>query len=277
MDRPSALSLHREPIPRAGGLAMLAAFLLALLPMNLASDLDIGGRMELVGLVFGSVLIGAVGLWDDAKEVSPKTRLLGQGVAALIAVSLGVRASVIPNPVLAVPLAFFYLVGGANAMNLLDGMDGLAAGVTVIASLCFALLFWGQGDAQGLNLSVALSGSALGFLYHNFPRARIFMGDCGSLFLGFTMAALALRFGQPYDIATILAPLLVLALPIVDTTWAILRRLARRKNVLSGDRGHVYDRVMARGLSPAGTVLACYLVQACCSAAALGIAYMASF
>ena len=269
MDRPSELSLHSRPIPRTGGLAMFIAFWLAV-----GCALAVSGwpdsPLQVMGLAVGSAIMLTTGLVDDIRKMPPWARLLLQIVAAVAAIGLGLRVGVVPA-LAALPLTAFYLVGGANAMNLMDGMNGLAAGICALAALAFFALSVIQGNGLGMALSLALLGSSLGFLYHNFRRETdVFMGDSGSLFLGFMLASIAVVLtSKPYDLAWFLAPLLVLGLLILDTFWAITRRLVRRSSVMIGDRSHLYDRLMKEGLSPTRTVLVCYLGEGLLCALAL--------
>ncbi|MBI4307956.1 MAG: undecaprenyl/decaprenyl-phosphate alpha-N-acetylglucosaminyl 1-phosphate transferase [Chloroflexi bacterium] len=258
MDQPNALAIHTQPTPRLGGLGIFGAALVALAVGLLSSPM--GGSLGWGGLLLAFVAIVAVGVLDDLRRLSPKTRLLGQLGAGVIAVVSGVSLSPAVSPVvLGGAAALFYLVGGANALNLLDGMNGLAGGLTAIAAAFLALLALQSGHAAALMLGAALAGACLGFLPYNFPRARTFMGDGGSLFLGFSLGAIAvLLTAQAQNIVQAAAPLLVLGLPIADVILAVIRRALRRADVLAGDRYHMYDLLHHAGLPYTATVIMMY-------------------
>ena len=260
MDIPGELSIHSRPTPRTGGLAMFTAFVVSVSLSGLMGHaLEGQETIKLLGIVGCSAMIGGIGFLGDMSRIPSKVEFALQGLPALLAIAFGVQLGSIPISLIAIPLTLFYLVGGACAMNLLDGMDGLAAGVTVIASMFFGLVGLVQGTELVVILSVALLGSALGFLYHNFHPAKIFMGDVGSLFLGFTLATMAvLSTSQPYDLKGFVVPVLILGIPVFDTFLTIARRLVNRKRIISGDRRHFYDLLNARGLTIRTTVLVMY-------------------
>ncbi|MBU1748400.1 MAG: hypothetical protein KKA73_11985, partial [Chloroflexi bacterium] len=256
------LSIHAEPVPRTGGLAMLAAFLAAMGTAWALGLVPPGDALPLIGVLVGACIVASAGLLDDVRHISPITKMLWQLLGTAIAVGLGVQVGTVPLAGVGFALGVVYLAGGSNALNLLDGMNGLAAGVTVIAALFLALLAASQGHALALVLALALAGAALGFLPHNW-RAGVFMGDVGSLALGFGLAAVAvLLANRPGDPGWFLAPLVVIALPVVDTALAMARRFMHLGDLFTGDRDHVYDLVARRGLSPTATVLAMYAVTA---------------
>ena len=256
LDRPGELTIHPSPIPRTGGLAMLLA-LGAALSLAWALGLLAGEVLHpLLGLLLGTCILAAVGLLDDARGLSPLHKLLGEILGAAVAVGLGVRIGTIPSVGLASGLTLFFLVGTANALNLLDGMNGLADGVASIAALGLAGLGFVEGQPLVWVPALALAGACLGFLPHNFPQARIFMGDTGSLFLGFALGGLAsLLANTPNDWPGLLAPILVLALPLTDTVLAIARRFLNHRGLFSGDREHLYDLLARRGPGERGAVL----------------------
>ena len=260
IDRPGELSIHAQPIPRIGGLAIVISFLVAVsLGFVFSGPFGLGWKHQLWGVLAGGVLIFIVGFFDDVKQLPARTKFLGQLLAAAVVVFSGLKVGVFPLVYVSVFLTIFYLVGGANAMNLMDGMDGLAAGLSSIASFFFAIISIIQTNTIGVILSVALLGASLGFLPHNFPRARIFMGDSGSLFLGFILASLAILFtSKPYNFVWLIIPILIFGLPVVDTSLAIVRRVVWRQNIFSGDRKHIYDQLMDQGLSQKQTVFVCY-------------------
>jgi UDP-GlcNAc:undecaprenyl-phosphate GlcNAc-1-phosphate transferase len=261
MDVPGDLSIHLKPTPRTGGIAMFAAFAAGIFlswPL-LGNALDAREGVRLFAVMGAAVLICWVGLLGDMGKVPSRVEYALQFLPAAVVIAFGIRVDFIPVIIVAVPLTLFYLVGGACAVNLLDGMDGLAAGVTVIGALFFALVGVMLANQLVLILSVALLGSALGFLYHNFHPARVFMGDVGSLFLGFTLATMAILLtSKPYDLKGLVVPVLILGVPVFDTFLAITRRLTNNRRIISGDRDHLYDLLNERGLSTRTTVLVMY-------------------
>lgn len=260
MDIPGELSIHSEPTPRTGGLAMLIAFVISVSFSGSMSKALVGqGVVHLLAVVGSAAMISGIGLLADMGQIPSKVEFALQVFPAVLVITFGIQLRFIPIALVAIPLTLFYLVGGACAMNLLDGLDGLAAGITVIASMFFCLIGLTQGIELVVTLSVALLGSALGFLYHNFHPARIFMGDVGSLFLGFTLATMAvLLTSRPYDLKGFLVPVLILGVPVLDTFLAIARRLVNYQGIISGDRRHFYDLLNARGLTIRKTVLLMY-------------------
>ena len=258
---------HRQAMPALGGLAIFAACLLALGGAALLGD---GLGQVRWGLLGGSLVVFLLGLYDDLRPLTPPTKLLGQILAAAVAVALGYSTQFFTprlpgNPLAQIPnlvLTFAWLVGITNAFNLLDNMDGLAGGVALIAAAILSFFFW-KLDNQGLLLiSLALAGSALGFLVFNFPPARIFMGDSGSLFLGFTLAVLAIaRQPQASNVFAVMAvPTMLFLLPILDTALVTFTRLLRGQSPAQGGRDHASHRLVAFGLNERQAVLALYAV-----------------
>jgi len=231
--------------------------------------------MRLVGVLVGGAVVFGTGLLADTGKASPSIRLFSQAVAALMVVLAGLEVGLIPLLYISIPLTVFYLVGGANAFNLIDGIDGLAAGVAAVGCLFFGILSLWNGSSAGLVLSAALLGSSLGFLYFNFHPAKVFMGDGGSFLLGFVLASLAVLFtSTPYSFVWFAAPILVLGVPVFDTFLAIMRRLGGRKRLFLGDRRHFYDLVRARGWGDANTVLLMYGLAVVLGASALLVIHL---
>lgn len=271
VDNPGELSIHTRPTPRTGGLAMFVAFLSAVLyATNFSGMLNGEDQGKLLALLVGGGLVCLSGLLGDVGRISSRVEISLVMVPAMLAILAGVMVNFIPLIYLSVPLTLFYLIGGSAAMNLLDGMDGLAPGVTAIAAFFFALLGLQHGQPIVLILSLAVLGSALGFLPYNLgilnskfqiqnPKSQIFMGDCGSLFLGFTLTSLAvLLTSKPYDLIWFFAPILIIGLPVFDTFLAVVRRVINRRHIVSGDRSHLYDLVRDRGMGSRATVLTMY-------------------
>lgn len=215
--------------------------------------------ISILSVALGATLIGIVGLLGDMKVISSRVELFLELFPALVALFLGLRLGFVPLAPASIALTLFYLVGGSCAVNLQDGMDGLASGVALIAAAFFAFLAFEQGNTPVALLSLTLLGSCLGFLPHNLPRARVFMGDVGSLFAGFILAAQAILLSQrPYDFTSFMASILVIGMPVFDTFLAIVRRALNRGDVLAGDRRHFYDLLRAKGWSDRATLMTMY-------------------
>ncbi len=263
-DQPSARKIHVNPIPLLGGVAIYGAFIAALLLF--------GGRYrlhELFGILVGASLVSFLGLWDDRRGLSPLFKLIGQFAAASILVLTGVRIGTFPWEWLNVIVTLGWVVVVTNALNLLDNMDGLSGGVGAVAATFFLLLAAMNDQYLVGALSAALVGACLGFLRYNFNPASIFMGDAGSLFLGFMLAAVGikLRFPDNVEIVTWMVPVLILGLPLFDTTLVIISRLRRNLNPLTTPgKDHVSHRLAAMGYTRREAVLILYLV-----CAALGV------
>jgi UDP-GlcNAc:undecaprenyl-phosphate GlcNAc-1-phosphate transferase len=257
IDQPSARKVHLKPIPRLGGLAIYVAFVLALLIFE-----DRFRIPQLISIMIGATLVSFLGIWDDRWSLHPLLKLVGQIVAALILIFSGVQVQFLPYPVLNVAVTILWVVGITNALNLLDNMDGLSGGVGTVAAAFFLLLAVMNGQYLVGGLAAALLGACLGFLVYNFNPAIIFMGDTGSLFLGFVLAALGikLRFPGRPDIITWMIPVIVLGLPVFDTTLVVVSRVRRGVPIYQGGKDHVSHRLVAMGLTQREAVLVLYLV-----------------
>jgi len=268
LDYPETRKIHAAPMPLLGGAAIYIAFILALLLFG-----DRFYISQAVGILLGATIISFFGIWDDRGRVPPLLKLIvGQPLAALILWASGVRVTFLPHPALNLAVTVLWVVGISSALNLLDNMDGLSGGVGAIASAFFLLLAAMSGQYLVGSLAAALTGACIGFLYYNFNPATIFMGDGGSLFLGFVLAAVGikLRFPSNVPVVTWMIPVLVLGLPIFDTTLVVVSRLRRGLNPLTHpSRDHVSHRLVAMGWSQREAVLGLYLV--CC---ALGVLAM---
>lgn len=260
IDRPNARKIHVNPIPLLGGVAIYGACIAALLLFGNRYRLN-----ELIGILVGASLVSFLGLWDDRHSLSPFLKLAGQFLAASILVLTGVRVGTFPWEPLNIALTLVWVVVITNAFNLLDNMDGLSGGVGAIAAIFFLLLAAMNGQYLVGALSAALIGACLGFLVYNFNPASIFMGDAGSLFLGFMLAAVGikLRFPDGVHIVTWMVPVLILGLPLFDTTLVIISRLRRGLNPLTTPgKDHVSHRLVAGGFTRREAVLICYLICA---------------
>jgi UDP-GlcNAc:undecaprenyl-phosphate GlcNAc-1-phosphate transferase len=262
---------HGKPVPRLGGIAIVFAFnapLVALLFVNS----EVGRRFwehpeKALGLVGGGIAIAALGVWDDLRGANARTKFLVQFCVGAVMYWLGFRVDWIGNPFgapiqlgwFSLPFTMLWIAGVINAMNLIDGLDGLAGGVALVAvstTLAIAAL---NGQPLMVLFAAALAGAVLGFLFYNFNPASIFMGDTGSMFLGFVLATTAIQTNQKSSTTVAIAvPIIALGVPIADTLLAMLRRAARGAPIFSADRGHIHHRLLASGLSHRQAVLALY-------------------
>lgn len=272
MDAPDARKVHKKPIPRIGGIGIYAAFMVAMLSVLSFVDVTAEVKTEIIGLMVGGSLIVLVGVIDDYKNLPAKVKLVGQIIAAAVLVIVfDVRIDFITDPFgdyiytewLAVPLTIFWIVGLTNTVNLIDGLDGLAAGVATIAAVTIMMVALQQSIMLVAVLTAALAGAAFGFLYYNFNPARIFMGDSGSMFLGFMLAGISV-IGAVKSAATIalIVPILALGLPILDTTFAIVRRYRGGVPIFKPDKGHLHHRLLDLGFTQRQAVLLMYVISA---------------
>jgi UDP-GlcNAc:undecaprenyl-phosphate GlcNAc-1-phosphate transferase len=279
LDRPGPRRVHREPVPSLGGLAFVAAVLgvawVARALPGPARELT-GG--PLVGLTFASIPIIALGVVDDLRGVSAHAKLGVQICAALVLSLFGYGVTAITNPfggtlfahALNAPLTVAWVLLVTNAINLIDGLDGLAAGVVAVVS---GTLWWVghvHGDMYVMFLSAILVGATLGFLPFNFPSARVFMGDTGSQFLGLTVAALSLLENRKGTTTlTLLFPIVALGLPLIDSVTAFGRRVLAGRPVFHADSEHIHHRLLRLGWSPHAAVIALWLLSALLGLAAV--------
>jgi len=249
-------------IPVLGGLAVYLAFMgSALLARVALNPLKLESWFQPTGLLLGGTLMLAVGVLDDKHTLPPVAKFLGQVAAACVLIRFGIRLEFLPFH-LSVPLTILYVVVISNAVNFIDGMDGLASGISGIAGLFFFVLFLMTGRPLEAAFGLILFGSVLGFLRYNlFKPNSIFLGDCGSLVLGFLLAGLAmLATPKTFEPVGILIPVVVLGVPLLDLALAILRRLRIRRSVFTGDRYHPYDLLLHRGYSQKRTASLFYLI-----------------
>jgi UDP-GlcNAc:undecaprenyl-phosphate GlcNAc-1-phosphate transferase len=262
VDAPSARKVHQSPTPLMGGLAISAGALLAFVLLVAALPISFWSA-PVLGTIAACGVVVAVGLVDDRFHLPATAKLVGQFLAAAILIYVGVRVR-LPIPEWQnIALTFIWLVGITNAMNFMDNMDGLTAGVSGVAAAFILLLATLNDQYLVAALSAGILGACLGFLRYNFRPARIFMGDAGSMFLGFLLAVLALqlRFPDNVNFVTWMVPIFILGLPIFDTTLVIISRIRRRVNPLTtAGKDHVSHRLVAMGFSQGETVLMLYLV-----------------
>jgi len=271
--------VHTQPTPRLGGVAIFIGFMLALFAMlNVALNNNfvihhyLGTRdlAEVIGLLFGATLMLGIGLWDDIMRMRPQAKLLAQFLVAIVMIVLykfTVLGFSLPHfgyialGVFAIPFSLFWYLGMVNAINFMDGLDGLVTGVTLIASITMVIVSWWHHEYLVAITMCALGGAAAGFLPFNYNPARIFMGDGGSLFIGFVLASAAVMGTEKVAVGiSLLVPLLVLALPILDTARVIVQRLGKRAPLFDADRTHMHHRLLDVGLSQRQVVNLIYLV-----------------
>jgi len=267
--------VHKTPIPRLGGLAILAGFIMALIYYLIMVGLNNTEvfNSKIIGLLLGIIIIEIAGIWDDIKPIRAWTKLLFQIVAAAVVVGCGVRIEGISNPFVndgfislgmwSIPLTMVWIVGITNAINFIDGLDGLAAGVATISSLSLLFIAVYLNQWQTIVLAAGLAGATMGFLPFNFNPAKIFMGETGSAFLGFTLGTISIMgLVKSYTAIAIIVPLVVLGLPIFDTAFAIIRRVLSGKSPMQADRGHLHHRLVDSGLSQKQSVIILYIISA---------------
>ncbi|MFW5719194.1 MAG: glycosyltransferase family 4 protein [Halanaerobium sp.] len=264
IDRPGERKINTKVIATAGGTAIYLAFMIPLrffLPAN----------QTIMGIIIGGTFMLFLGLLDDKFEISAPIKFTGQIIGALILIYYGVKINFITNPfggfiylgVYAVPFTVFWIVSIINTINLIDGLDGLAAGVSIIAVLTLFAVALQENQVVAPMLAVLLAGSCLGFLKYNFNPAQIFMGDTGSMFIGYIIAAVSITGALKSAAAvTIFVPMLALAIPILDTTFAIIRRIFNDRPIGEADHGHIHHRLLAIGMNQKQAVLSVYIISA---------------
>lgn len=253
---------HSQPTPTLGGVGMFVAYALTLTGAAFLGGAGQGLTVRW-SLIAGSALMFVLGLVDDFLRLKPQAKMVGQILAATVVIFFGQNTiNFFPWPIANILLTYFWLVGITNAINLLDNMDGLAGGVSLIAAGVLGYFFWVGNQPILLVMALALVGAILGFLVFNFPPARIFMGDSGSLFLGFTLASLAIarRTQASNVLAVIGVPTLLFLLPILDTAMVTITRLLRGQSPVQGGTDHTSHRLIAFGLNERQAVLALYAV-----------------
>ena len=272
-DMPDDRKVHVRPTPRIGGIAIVLAFFAPITGLLLV-DSGVGDTLKsdanhIIGLFAGGLSIAALGLFDDIRGADAKQKLFVQiGVAAMM-FSFGYKIDIISNPFggtidlgfAALPLTVLWYIGVINAVNLIDGLDGLAAGVALIAVSTLAVIALLGGNQIPVLFCCGLGGALVGFLFYNFNPARIFMGDTGSMFLGFVLATLSISASLkgPTTVALVV-PLLALGVPTLDTLLAMARRIRNRRPIFSADREHIHHQLLASGLTTRQAVLLLYVI-----------------
>ncbi|MFO0714535.1 MAG: MraY family glycosyltransferase [Sandaracinus sp.] len=286
VDQPGGRRVHTRVVPRLGGIAVVLGFYAPLAALAFTqsevASLFFADPLRSVGLACGGIVIASLGAWDDVRGVRAWHKLAVQLVAALIAWACGFRMEHLTLPfvgdldlgVFGLPFTLLWIAAVINAMNLIDGLDGLAGGIAFFACLTNFVVAALNGNPMVMLLAAALGGAILGFLLYNFNPATIFMGDSGSMFLGFVLATTSMMGAsiQGSTTVAILVPLISLGVPIMDTLFAMLRRILERRPIFSPDRGHIHHRLLDLGITHRRAVLILYGVSIVFTAGAITIA-----
>ena len=279
--------MHKKPIPKFGGPAVIAGFLLASIYLIVTSSIEgnislfdeEGYLLKLVGLLLGIGILGFTCYFDDVKGIHPLVKLTGQIAAAAVVVAFGIRinnfnlpfleGNIVLGNMFSIILTMGWIVGITNAINLIDGLDGLSSGISIISSVCLLIIFALNGSPLIATILVtALVGALAGFLPFNFNPARTFLGDIGSNFIGFTLAVVSiLGIAKTATAFVIVLPIIVLGLPIFDTLTAIVRRLVKGKSIkaiIRPDKGHLHHKLIAKGFTQKEAVLTLYGISVAC-------------
>ena len=261
--------MHHKPIPRLGGLAIFAGFMASIL---LFVDIRLNPQMQ--SILLGAVIIVVLGVVDDIMALPAKLKFVVQIVAALIPVLNGVSIQALSNPNLfsanaywvlnwlSVPITVLWIVGITNAVNLIDGLDGLANGVSAISAATVLVIALICSEAQVAIVMAALVGACVGFLPYNLNPAKMFMGDTGATFLGFILATMSIQgLFKFYAVISFAVPFLILGLPIFDTAFAMIRRMAHGQSPMQADRGHIHHRLIDMGLNQKQAVATLYVIS----------------
>lgn len=254
---PGAQRFHTNPTPMLGGLAIYAGLIVAVFLSRLPS------YRELLAVLGGATVMTLFGVWDDRHSLSPVMKLLGQAIATALLIWGGIQVSLFRLPALDIAITFLWVIGICNAINFQDNMDGLAAGLATIASAFFLVLAVVEGLGLVAALAAAMVGACVGFLYYNFNPASLFMGDAGSLLIGFVLAVLGIKLqfvGRPLAV-TWMIPIIILGVPIFDMTLVVLSRIRRGKHIYQGGTDHTSHRLVSvMGMTTARAVMTLYLV-----------------
>ena len=264
IDKPRARHIHKVPMPKLGGVGIFLGFLLGYMIFGTHSS-------QMNAVLIGSFLIILTGVVDDISELKPLTKFIGQLAASCVIVfygniimqDLSAFGIYIKFGVFAYPITLLFILGCINCINLIDGLDGLSGGISSIYYLTIGIIAFIQ-QKFGLDyvLTLVMLGSTLGFLVHNFYPAKIFAGDSGSMFMGFTIAIIALFGFKNVTLSSLIIPLLLIAIPILDTLFAIIRRALKGESPAKADRFHIHHQLLNRNLSHRATVLIIYLIDA---------------
>jgi UDP-GlcNAc:undecaprenyl-phosphate GlcNAc-1-phosphate transferase len=277
IDFPRQRGMHKEPIPRMGGIAIVLGFLVAMgVSACFMSEMR---TTQFLGFIIGLVIIVIAGMLDDIYSLRPRAKFAVQIVAALVVIFSGTRIDFFFYPFRAVldwfsfPITLLWIVGVTNAVNIIDGLDGLAAGVSTIGAICLLVLCFISGSGTAVVLTAALAGSCLGFLPRNFNPAEVIMGDTGAQFLGYVLAVSSiLGVYKGYALLSVVIAFFSLALPIFDTIFAMIRRAMSGKSISQADRGHLHHRLVDAGYTTQQAVIILYCISIITGVVAIVIA-----
>lgn len=265
VDHPNERKVHQRVMPRLGGLSIFLSFLIGFM-------IFLPDTMTAWPVLIGAILITATGVLDDLFELTPKAKLAGQLLAAGVTVLGGIKLEFVTMPFtderiefgyLAIPITIIWIVAITNAINLIDGLDGLAAGVTAIALLTISGLAVTMGNPLLALIGFMIFGSTLGFLVFNFYPAKIFMGDTGALFLGYMISVLSIMgLFKNVAIFSLIVPIIILGVPILDTVFAIIRRIVQKKPISAPDKFHLHHCLLRLGFTHRQTVILIYAMSA---------------
>lgn len=269
LDNPNWRKINKKPMPLMGGVAIFIGVMLSLLPIFLSGGIPIE-KMKLTGLLGSSFVIFLVGVTDDIWHISARRKLVYQIMAAATAYLFGYNIVEVSNlfggsshmpVVISMGLTIFWIIGFTNAINLMDGLDGLAAGVVAIISVSLFFSAIRNDHLVPAILSIAVAGGAVGFLRHNFYPAKIFMGDCGSMFLGFILSLISIEGAYKGTTAvTLFIPIIAMGAPVADTFLSILRRLVKGEGVFKADKDHIHHKLLYMEGSQKQAVIKLYLL-----------------
>ncbi|WP_203332381.1 glycosyltransferase family 4 protein [Planococcus beigongshangi] len=282
VDRPNYRKVHARIMPRLGGLAIFGSFLIAyfvLRPVDPISNAVEPAFIPITtAIIIGAFIIIITGVLDDMLEITAKAKMLGQLLAAsIVVIGGGLEISFINLPFggeigfgyFSIPLTIIWIIAITNAINLIDGLDGLAAGVSTIALITLSVMAFIMGDIFVMSTAAILAASSMGFLFYNFHPAKIFMGDTGALFLGFMISVLALMGFKNVTMVALIIPVIMLGVPISDTFFAIVRRVREKQPISAADKSHLHHCLLNIGFSHRQTVLIIYGIAALFGLAAL--------
>jgi len=273
-DKPNKRKVHQKIMPRLGGLAIYISFLIGITILhpnvNLLPPIINPNEKLHLAIIIGSFIIILTGVLDDTKEISPKVKLFGQILASFIVVFMGdLKVEFINLPFggqldfgyLSIPITMFWIIGITNAINLIDGLDGLAAGVSTIALFTISGMAFLMGNPYVMVVALIAAVSSLGFLLFNFHPAKIFMGDTGALFLGYLISVLSLLGFKNVTFISLVIPIIILGVPISDTFFAIIRRLVNKQPLSAPDKSHLHHCLLRLGFSHKQAVLIIYAMS----------------
>ncbi len=269
MDYPNERKVHKKPMPRLGGLAVFLAFIFGYIIFGEITN-------QMISILIGGFILIIIGICDDIKPLKASYKLIGQILAGSIVVfygnislpTLGIFGLNVNFGLLGYPLALLFIVAIINAINLIDGLDGLASGTCSIFFLAVSIIAFFLHRINGLDviLSLIMLGATLGFLVYNFYPAKIFLGDTGSMFLGFMISVIALLGYKSTTVTSLIVPIIILFLPIIDTIFAIVRRILKGQSIGKPDKSHIHHQLLNLNKSVRKTVLIMYMFNIICAA-----------